>query len=86
MNGLIHVVALLGMAAFGGVHTDAAPTHLLQAPSGAIEAWRNMRFGMFIHWGPASLTGGELSWSRGREGTDVRSIEVKRTLHSIETW
>jgi alpha-L-fucosidase len=23
------------------------------------------RFGMFIHWGPVSLTGSELSWSRG---------------------
>jgi alpha-L-fucosidase len=26
-----------------------------------------MRFGMFIHWGPVSLTGHEIGWSRGRE-------------------
>jgi alpha-L-fucosidase len=26
--------------------------------------WRDGRFGMFIHWGPVSLTGEELSWSR----------------------
>jgi alpha-L-fucosidase len=26
--------------------------------------WRNARFGMFIHWGPVSLTGQEISWSR----------------------
>lgn len=26
--------------------------------------WREARFGMFIHWGPVSLTGKELSWSR----------------------
>ena len=25
-----------------------------------------MRFGMFIHWGPVSLTGTEIGWSRGR--------------------
>ena len=31
----------------------------------AIEAWRDLRFGMFITWGVASLTGHELSWSRG---------------------
>ena len=26
--------------------------------------WRQARFGMFIHWGPVSLTGWEISWSR----------------------
>ena len=26
--------------------------------------WREARFGMFIHWGPVSLTGLEISWSR----------------------
>ena len=31
----------------------------------AVEAWRDLRFGMFITWGTSSLTGRELSWSRG---------------------
>jgi len=26
--------------------------------------WRKARFGMFIHWGPISLKGAEISWSR----------------------
>ena len=26
--------------------------------------WREGRFGLFIHWGPVSLTGQEISWSR----------------------
>jgi len=26
-----------------------------------------MRFGMFIHWGPVSITGKEIGWSRGKE-------------------
>lgn len=29
--------------------------------------WQNMRFGMFIHWGPVSLTGKEIGWSRGAQ-------------------
>lgn len=29
--------------------------------------WRAARFGMFIHWGPVSLKGTEIGWSRGRE-------------------
>lgn len=33
--------------------------------------WRDARFGMFIHWGPASLTGKEISWSRQGTGPAV---------------
>lgn len=29
-----------------------------------MEWWREGRFGLFIHWGPVSLTGKEISWSR----------------------
>jgi alpha-L-fucosidase len=32
-----------------------------------IEKWKDARFGMFIHWGPVSLKGTEIGWSRGRE-------------------
>lgn len=31
----------------------------------AVAHWRSLRFGMFIHWGPVSLTGKEIGWSRG---------------------
>ncbi|MCX7047202.1 MAG: alpha-L-fucosidase [Candidatus Sumerlaeota bacterium] len=30
----------------------------------SLQAWRDARFGMFILWGPVSLTGKEISWSR----------------------
>ncbi len=39
-------------------------------PSGAdtrLDWWRAARFGLFIHWGPVSLKGTEIGWSRGRE-------------------
>jgi alpha-L-fucosidase len=32
--------------------------------------WRAARFGMFIHWGPASLTGQEISWSRANSNSN----------------
>jgi hypothetical protein len=32
-----------------------------------LQWWRDARFGMFIHWGPVSLKGTEIGWSRGRE-------------------
>ena len=33
--------------------------------------WREARFGMFIHWGPVSLKGTEIGWSRDGMGTEV---------------
>ena len=32
--------------------------------------WREARFGMFIHWGPVSLNGTEIGWSRKGERRD----------------
>ena len=32
----------------------------------SLKKWQDMKFGMFIHWGPVSLRGTEIGWSRGR--------------------
>ncbi|MDP4225620.1 MAG: alpha-L-fucosidase, partial [Bacteroidota bacterium] len=32
-----------------------------------IEEWKDARLGMFIHWGPVTLRGTEIGWSRGNE-------------------
>ena len=37
------------------------------APKAAIGRWKDLRFGMFIHWGPVSIVGTEIGWSRGGE-------------------
>lgn len=44
------------------VAQEAAP-----ATPAAIKNWRDARFGMFIHWGPVSLKGTEIGWSRGAQ-------------------
>jgi len=41
-----------------------APQDSKAAPED-VEAWQAMRLGMFIHWGPVSLKGTEIGWSRG---------------------
>ena len=43
----------------------------------AIQKWQDMRFGMFIHWGPVSLTAQEIGWSRGAQ----TPIEVYDNLY-----
>jgi len=35
-----------------------------EADAGRLAWWREARFGLFIHWGPVSLKGTEISWSR----------------------
>src|SRR5690606_33007838 len=32
-----------------------------------LNEFRDMKFGMFVHWGPVSLMGTEIGWSRGLE-------------------
>ncbi len=39
----------------------------LKADKQKVQQWREMKFGLFIHWGPVSLKGTEIGWSRGGE-------------------
>ncbi|MBN2312955.1 MAG: alpha-L-fucosidase [Sedimentisphaerales bacterium] len=59
----------------------------LQADPEDVQAWREMRFGLFIHWGPVSLKGTEIGWSRGGErrgtgGTGTIPVEVYDNLYT----
>ena len=40
-----------------------------------LDWWREARFGLFIHWGPASLSGKEISWARVGHPHDHRGHE-----------
>lgn len=60
---------LISLLIFGVVSLSDAQTDL-KKPIGnerKVEEWKDARFGMFIHWGPVSLKGTEIGWSRGRE-------------------
>ncbi|UCG50226.1 MAG: alpha-L-fucosidase [Phycisphaerales bacterium] len=48
----------------GGAEEDKA---YLKAGERDVQRWRQMKFGLFIHWGPVSLKGTEIGWSRGGE-------------------
>jgi len=53
---------------------------LLKAKPEAIEAWKDLRFGMFICWGPVSLKGTEIGWSRGKQ------IPVEEYDNLYKSW
>jgi alpha-L-fucosidase len=61
----IAVVLTSLVLASAGLRAEPAGD-LLKAKPEAIEAWKDMRLGMFICWGPVSLTGKEIGWSRGK--------------------
>lgn len=46
----------------GGEANPSLMTH-----TAALQEWQAMRFGMFVHWGPVTLRGTEIGWSRGTQ-------------------
>lgn len=77
LAGLLYVKA---QQTPGAVKTSAA----------AINNFMNMRFGMFIHWGPVSLRGTEIGWSRGnqvpKEEYDSLYKEFNPVLFNADAW
>jgi alpha-L-fucosidase len=54
-------------AAFGAWPADASMIVASADPIARLQWWRAARFGLFIHWGPVSLQGTEIGWSRAGE-------------------
>jgi len=55
-----------------------------------IKNFQDMKFGMFIHWGPVTLRGTEIGWSRGRqvemEDYDNLYKEFNPVLFDADKW
>jgi alpha-L-fucosidase len=77
-------LVLLAAALSRALSLNAAEPRSTAAAAGAppaaerLEWWREARFGLFIHWGPVSLKGTEIGWSRGaeRRGYLLRGTEI----------
>jgi alpha-L-fucosidase len=50
------------------------------APRASIERWKNLRFGMFIHWGPVSILGTEIGHSRAGENRGRENVRRRGTV------
>lgn len=48
------------LSASSSIYSQSKPDHRL-------DWWKEARYGMFIHWGPVSLKGTEIGWSRGNQ-------------------
>lgn len=54
---------------------ENAKTVIPAEPKKRMQWWMEARFGMFIHWGPASVNGTEISWSRQGHPFDHPGLE-----------
>lgn len=65
MKTMFIVAAMLSGLTLSGAEPEgsAGPT----AYPDRMQWWAEARFGMFIHWGPVSLTGKEIGWARGAQ-------------------
>ncbi len=85
---LLPLLALFPGSVWGAQANPSAANDkpYLQASATDMHWWREARFGMFVHWGPVSLKGTEIGWSRGgeRRGTGGRGeipVEIYDNLY-----
>ena len=73
-----------------GGPSSGKQTILLQEAPSPLEVWRGLRFGMFIHWGPVSLKGTEIGWSRGgqvpKEEYDKLYLKFDPVKFDADAW
>jgi len=81
------VASLIALSCLSGLYAPANTVQQVQPTSPErMKWWTDARFGMFIHWGPVSLKGTEIGWSRGGErrgvgGTGEIPVDVYDNLY-----
>ncbi|SDS35650.1 alpha-L-fucosidase [Mucilaginibacter mallensis] len=65
MKYFFSLLILLSCVAKPKAQTLIDPT--IKTPHAVMDDFMDQRFGMFIHWGPVTLRGTEIGWSRGHE-------------------
>ena len=85
------LIFVLIIVASGYISNAQQTTELLpETNSKSLKNWQDLRFGMFIHWGPVSLRGTEIGWSRGVQvpvdDYDVLYKEFDPVLFNAHDW
>ncbi len=63
----IALAAVAALALTGSAVANPATEDTPAQRDARLQWWREARFGMFVHWGPVSLKGTEIGWSRGAQ-------------------
>ena len=60
-------ILLTVLSALSGSMAQTGDRETAAQREARLQWWREARFGLFIHWGPVSLKGTEIGWSRAGE-------------------
>lgn len=60
-----------------------AQSPLIRTDKRVVEDFMDKRFGMFIHWGPVSLRGTEIGWSRGKSVPAVEYDNLYKEFNPV---
>jgi alpha-L-fucosidase len=74
-------LAYLSLTVFGLTLAADTPTPV---DADALRHWQDLRFGMFIHWGPVALTGHEIGWSRGKETPVTEYDQLYKRFNPVQ--
>ena len=80
---LLALALILNLLALGTANHAGAAEAKIQLPKtnpDSLRWWQAARLGLFVHWGPVSLKGTEIGWSRGAQ---VPSEEYDRLYQSF---
>src|SRR5882762_4678833 len=86
-SGLRNILTVIGLLFSGCLVTAQTVTKI---PGKSMKEFMDKRFGMFIHWGPVTLRGEEIGWSRGKEipanEYDNLYKEFNPVLFNADAW
>ena len=87
---VVATVLLSGVLVVVADETPAGAQAPVPANAERLAWWRDARFGMFIHWGPVSIKGTEIGWSRGanvpQEEYDNLYKQFNPTQFDAQQW
>ena len=80
------LILLLSLGISARANDSAVPNAVRTIPpeDSRWDWWREARFGMFIHWGPSSVKGTEISWSR--KGVRRDRNETAEDVGKLPEW
>jgi len=76
------VASALGDAASSAATNGVGP--LLPSPAAALKRFLGLRYGAFIHWGPATVLGKEISWTREVETPSTEYDVLYKRFNPVE--
>jgi alpha-L-fucosidase len=80
----------IGLIVFLFTSCLAIAQPVIKTPANSVREFMDKRFGMFIHWGPVTLRGTEIGWSRGEQVStdeyDNLYKEFNPVLFNADAW